>query len=110
MKQLITNSPVLKFYNSELLIKVSCDATMKGLGAVLKQKQHDIWHLVSYTSRSETSAEENYCQLEKEILSIVFACEKFHEFTYGKQFNVYNDHLHLKSIFNKTILKAPTRI
>ena len=42
LKQLITNSPVLKFYNSELPIKVSCDASMKGLGAVLEQKNHDI--------------------------------------------------------------------
>ena len=42
--------------------------------------------------------------------SIVFACDKFHDFIYGKQFGVYNDHLLLKSIFNKTKLKAPPRV
>ena len=78
LKQLITNSPVLKFYNLELPIKASCDTSMKGLGAVLEQKHHDIWHPVTYASRSLISAEENYYQLEKEILSIVFACDKFH--------------------------------
>ena len=91
-------------------MKVLCDASMKGLGAVLEQKHHDIWHPVSYASRSLTSAEENYCQLENKILSIVFACDKFHEFIYGKQFDIYNNHLPLKSIFNKIILKAPPRI
>ena len=110
MKQLITNSPVLKFYNLELLIEISFDASMKGLRAVLGQKHDDIWHPVSYASRSLASAEENYCQLEKEILSIVFACDKFHEFIYRKQSDVYNNYLPLKSIFNKTILKAPPRI
>ena len=109
LKQLITNCLVLKFYNPELPIKVSCDASLKGLGAVLEQK-HDIWHPVSYASRSLTSAEENYCQLEKEILSIVFACSKFHEFIYGKQFDIYNNHLPLKSIFNKTVLKVPPTV
>ena len=54
LKQLITNSPVLKFYNPKLLMQVSCDASMKGLGAVLEQKHHDIWHPVSYASRSLT--------------------------------------------------------
>ena len=34
----------------------------------------------------------------------------FHEFIYGNQFEVYNDRLTLKSIFNKTILKEPPRI
>ena len=110
LKQLITNSPVLKFYNPELPIKVSCDASMIRLGAVLEQKHHYIWHPVSYASRSLTSAEENYCHLKNEILSIVFVCDKFHEFIYGKQFDVYNNHLPLKSVFNKTILKAPPRI
>ena len=38
---------------------------MKGLGTVLEQKHYDIWHPVSYASRSLSSAEENYCQLEK---------------------------------------------
>ena len=64
-------------------MKVLCDASMKGLGAVLEQKHHDIWHPVSYASRSLTSAEENHCQLDKEILSIVLTCDKSHEFIYG---------------------------
>ena len=85
---MITNSPVFKFYNPELPVKVLYDTSMKWLGAVLEQKHHSIWHPVSYANRSLTSAQENYCQLEEEILSLVFACDKFHD--------VYNDHLPLK--------------
>ena len=47
---------------------------MKGLGSV---KHCDMWHPVCYASRFLTSAEENYCESEKEILSIVFTSKKF---------------------------------
>ena len=90
--------------------KISCDTSKKGLGAVLEQQHENIWHPIGYVSRTLTSAEQNYCQLEKEILSIVFACQKFHNLIYGKKFHVFNYHLPLKSIFNKSILKAPPRI
>ena len=52
----------------------TCDASMKGLGSV---KHCDMWHPVCYASRFLTSAEENYCESEKEILSIVFTSKKF---------------------------------
>ena len=83
----------MKFYKPELPINISCYASMKGLGVQLKQKHNDIWHPVSHTSSSLTSAENNYCQLEKKIMSIVFACDKFHEFIYRKQLNIHNYHL-----------------
>ena len=91
----ITNSLALKFYNHELSINVSCDASMRGLGVVLEQKYHNIWHPVCYPSRFLTSTEENYCRFQKDVRSIVFVCDKLHEFIYGKQFEVYNDNLHL---------------
>ena len=88
LKYLVTKLPVLKSFDSKLPTKISCDASLKGLGAVLEQKHNDIWYPVGYTSRSLISAEKNYCQLEKEILSIVFACQKFHDFIHGKRFCV----------------------
>ncbi len=43
-------------------------------------------------------------------MSIVFATKKFHEYVYGTKFEVSNDLLPLRSIFNKSITKAPPRI
>ena len=45
---------------------------MKGLGAVLEQKHHNIWHSVSYARRSLTLTEENYCQLQKNPVNNIF--------------------------------------
>ena len=107
LKNLVTKSPVLKFFDSILPTKISCDASLKGLGAILEQKHNDSWYPVGYASRSLTSAERNYCQLEKEILSIAFTYHEFHDFIYGKKFSVFNDHLPLQSIFKRSILKHP---
>ena len=110
MKQLVTETPVLKFYNPNLPIKISSDASRAGLGAVIEQKHDNNWHPVAFASRSLQSSECNYSQLEMEKLPTVFACEKFYYYIHGQRFDVYNDHMPLKGIFNKPLSKAPARI
>lgn len=99
----MTEAPILIFYDPNRPTKVSCDASMTGLGAVLEQKVEENWYPVAFAGRSLTSSEQNYCQLEKETLSILFECTRFHEYLYGKKFIVVNDHLPLKSIFKKSL-------
>ena len=110
LKSIITSEPVLKYFDPQLPTKVSTDASKSGLGATLEQKHGDKWCPVAFASRALTQAEYNYCPIEKETLSVLFGCEKFHEFVYGQLFEVENDHQPLKSIFNKPISKAPPRI
>ena len=109
-KLLVISPPVLKFYNPLLPITVSCDTSEKGLAALLEQKENERWHPIAHASRTLNKSEKNYCQLEKEIFSIVSTCTKFHDYVYGKPFHVCNDHLPLKSIFTKSIVKSPPRI
>ena len=59
-----------------------------GLGAVLLQKHGDIWAPVTYASRSLSKSEQNYAQIEKEALAILFGCERFHVYLYGKSFTI----------------------
>ena len=110
LKLLVISSPVLKFHNPLLPIKVSCEASEKGLGAISKQKKNEPWHPIAYASRTLNKSEQSYFQLQNEILSIVFACTKFHDYIYCKPFLVYNEHVSLKSIFTKSIVKSPPRI
>ncbi len=110
LKDLVTSSPTLKFFNPNLATRVACDASQQGLGAILEQCHGEIWYPVAYASRSLTPAESNYCSLERETLAIVFACEKFHEYVYGREFGVISDHMPLKSIFNKPLSKSPARL
>lgn len=57
-----------------------------------------------------TSAEERYAQIEKEALSIAYFLERFHQYTYGRQVTVENDHRPLESIVKKPLHKAPRRL
>ena len=62
---------------------------------------------VAYASRAMTSAEQNYAQIEKEMLAICFATSKFHQYVYGKpNVSVQTDHKPLESIMKKPLYKA----
>ncbi|UYV74954.1 K02A2.6-like, partial [Cordylochernes scorpioides] len=86
---------------------IQCDASKHGLGATLLQESQPI----IFASRSLSKTEQNYAQIEKECIAIVFACERFHQYILGKcQVIVQTDHKPLLSIFKKSILKAPQRL
>lgn len=49
----------------------------------------------------------NYVQMEKEALSVVFGCQKFHQYIFGRTVTVESDHKPLESITRKPLLSAP---
>ena len=49
-------------------------------------------------------------QIEKELYAIVFACEKFNQYTYGQPVTAMSDHRPLESIMNKDLAKCPKRL
>ena len=105
VKKIITEAPVLKFYNPTGEVTIQCDASQYGLGACLMQNGHPI----AYASRSLTNTESNYAQIEKELLAIVFGAERFESYLYGRKFTVESDHQPLEAIMKKSVLSAPKR-
>ena len=106
VKAVIASAPVLKFFDPREEVVLQCDASQHGLGACLMQNGQP----VAYASRSLTSAESNYAQIEKELLAILFGVEKFESYVYGKRFKVETDHKPLESILSKSLLSAPKRL
>ena len=106
VKQLIVESPVLKYFDPKADTELQCDASDKGLGACLMQDGQP----VGYASRAMTSAEINYAQIEKELLAIVFGLERFEQYVQGRPVKIETDHKPLESIFKKSLISAPKRL
>ena len=111
LKKLITEEPIMKFYDPSLPIKISSDASKSSLGCVLMQKHGEHFYPISYASREMTSAETQYAMIEKELLGIFFAFERFHQFVYGHgNVEVETDHKPLIPLFSKNLSNCPLRI
>ena len=92
LKKLVTESPVLKYYDPSKEMKLSVDASKYRIWSVLRQKYEEDWAPVAYGSWSLVHSEMNYAQIEREILAILFDCNKFNHHHYG-----------LNSLLNPTI-------
>lgn len=57
---------------------------------------------IAYASRTLTPAERNNSQLDKEGLAIVFSVKYFHQYLYGRQFQITTDHKPLLGFFGET--------
>ena len=66
---------------------------------------------IAYASRALTPTETRYAQIEKELLAIVFACDRFDAYVYGRDLvNVETDHKPLEPIFMKPLDATPKRL
>ena len=107
LKEAVASTPILRYYNLHEEVTLQCDASQFGLGAVMMQSGQ----LVAFASRALTPTETRYAQIEKELLAIVFACDHFEAYIYGrKEVNVESDHQPLEMIMRKTLNSAPKRL
>ena len=92
VKAELAKPTVLTLYNPRAPTKVSADASSYGLGAVLLQQVGDEWKPVAYASRSMSETERRYAQIEKEALTVTWACDKFSDYILGRSFQIETDH------------------
>ncbi|XP_054759959.2 uncharacterized protein K02A2.6-like [Lytechinus pictus] len=79
---------------------------MKGLGACLLQQGKP----VAFASKSLSTAQSNYSNIERETLALVFGINRFHTYLFGKEFTVVTDHRPLEMIWKKPLRSAPPRL
>ena len=107
LKEAVACIPVLRYYNLSDEVTLQFDASKSGLGAALLSNGQP----VAYASRALTPAETRYAQIKKELLAIVFACEKFDTYIYGRDVvTVETDHKPLEVIVRKAPNSAPQRL
>ena len=95
----LLSSNALVHYNPSLPLKLAGDASTYGVGAVISHVMEDgSERAIAFASRTLSPSEQNYAQLEKEALSLVFGVKKFHAYLYGRQFTLTTDHKPLTTI------------
>ena len=101
VKELLKSSRLLVHFDSKLPLTLACDASPYGIGAVLSHKTADGERPIAFASRTLTAAEQAYSQLDKEALAIVYGVKKYHQYLYGRPFELKTDHQPLVHIFSQ---------
>ena len=110
-----------RFFDADLPLYIEVDASKKGIGPVMLQPDKDMKNTsctdipnnlrpVSYVSKTLSSAESNYSNIEYELLGVLFSMLHFKHFTYGHKVNVITDHKPLVSLFKKSLTLASPRL
>nr|GEX95430.1 reverse transcriptase domain-containing protein [Tanacetum cinerariifolium] len=105
LKRKLTEAPILIALNWDLPFELLYDASDFAIGAVMGQRQEKDFRPIQYASKTMTEAESNYTTIEKEMLAVVYAFEKFWSYLMNKNI-VYTDHFALKYLFAKKDSKA----
>lgn len=101
LKNILISPQVLIPYDPTLPLVLATDASQVGLGAVLSHRlPNDTERPIAYASRTMTSTEQKYPQIDKEALAIVWACQKFFYYLYARHFFLITDHKPLTQILH----------
>lgn len=107
VREEIASKKLLKYFDKNKPVTIDCDSSCFGIGAVLLQDEKPVY----FASRTMTECEKRYSQIEKELLSVVFACTRFDQYIYGCQdVTVRNDHKPLERIHKKPISEVTKRL
>nr|GEU51308.1 putative reverse transcriptase domain-containing protein [Tanacetum cinerariifolium] len=96
-KQKLCSAPILALPEGTKDFVVYCDASLKGYGAVLMQREK----VIAYASRQLKVHEENYTTHDLELGAIVFALRLWRHYLYGIKCVVFTDHKSLQYILNQ---------
>nr|GEZ54521.1 putative reverse transcriptase domain-containing protein [Tanacetum cinerariifolium] len=97
LKQKLCSAPILALLEGSKDFIIYCDASNKGLGAVLMQREE----VISYASRQLKIHEKNYTTHDLELGAVVFALKIWRHYLYGTKCTVFTDHKSLQHILDQ---------
>nr|GEW37581.1 putative reverse transcriptase domain-containing protein [Tanacetum cinerariifolium] len=105
LKQKLCSAPILALPEGSENFMVYCDASHKGLGAVLMQKEK----VIAYVSRQLKVHEKNYTTHDLELGAVVFALKMWRHYLYGTKCVVFTNHKSLQHILDQKELNMRQR-
>ncbi|GJW90645.1 putative reverse transcriptase domain-containing protein [Tanacetum coccineum] len=105
LKQKLCSAPILALPEGSEDFIVYCDASIKGLGAVLMQREK----VIAYASRQLKIHEKNYTTHDLELGAVVFSLKLWRHYLYGTKCTVFMNHKSLQHILNQKELNMRQR-
>ncbi|GJZ77530.1 putative reverse transcriptase domain-containing protein [Tanacetum coccineum] len=97
LKQKLCSAPVIALPEGSEDFIVYCDASIKGLGAVLMQREK----VIAYASRQLKIHEKNYTTHDLELGAVVFSLKLWGNYLYRTKYTVFTNHKSLQHILNQ---------
>ncbi|GJR36066.1 putative reverse transcriptase domain-containing protein [Tanacetum coccineum] len=105
LKNKLCDAPILSLPEGTENFVVYYDASHKGLGCVLMQRDK----VIAYASRQLKKHEKNYITHDLELGAVVFALKIWRHYLYGTKCTVFTDHQSLQHILNQKLLNMRQR-
>ncbi|XP_070028654.1 uncharacterized protein [Nicotiana sylvestris] len=101
LKKRLVTAPIIVSPNWEQPFELMCDTSDYAIGAVLGQQKDKLMHPIYYASRVLSGVQLNYTMMEKEMVAVVFALDKFRSYLIGSKVIVYTDHVAIRYLIEK---------
>ena len=101
IKEKLVFAPIIIVPDWSEPFEIMCDTNDYAVGDVLGQRREKMFRAVYYSSRTLNGAQLNYTTIEKEMLAVVFACDKFISYIIGSKEIIYIDHAVIHYLFTK---------
>ncbi|GKB06584.1 putative reverse transcriptase domain-containing protein [Tanacetum coccineum] len=105
IKQKLCSAPILALPEGSEDFIIYCDASIKGLGVVLMQREK----VIAYASRQLKIHEKNYTTHDLELGTVVFALKIWRHYLYGTKCTMFTDHKSLQHILDQKELNMRQR-
>ena len=101
LKKALISAPIVQPPDWNLPFEIMCDASDYDIGAVQGQRVDKKLNVIHYASNTLDSAQRNYATAEKELLVVVFACDKFRPYIVDSKVIVHTYHVAIKYLMEK---------
>ena len=101
IKSKLVEAPIMAKPDWKKEFEIICNASDYAMGIVLGQKDDKVFKAIYYSSKTFNEAQENYSTTEKEMLAMVFACEKFRPYILWSHVIIHTNHAAIKYLMAK---------
>ena len=106
IKSRLVTGPIMVILDWNNEFEIMCDASDFATGAILGQRTEKIFKSIYYSSKTFNEEQENYSTTIKEMLAMVFACEKFRPYILGSYVIIHTDYAAIRYLMAKKDAKS----